>query len=213
MSISSNFSPTGASRPSRLHEALRALAARWSGGSPDQTEKTCSARISSPHSADVSRELVESLFTRESALRAGLADDGISDALATVCHLECHVVCAGGGLAAHASWLSDRFRHVRCWTSVCSATNFVVAPRKPSPRFLLVDHDVVSARADVVSDLIQFRRHEPLTPVILASRWFRRHEFSRLRSAIADVSLALPVSGETMEQAIVQAVANCDRHH
>lgn len=218
MSISSNISPNGASRSSRLREALHALAARWSGRSPDRTgpigrPHISNLHISNPHSVDVSRELADLLFARESALREGPADHDAGDELAAVCHLECHVVGVGGGLGTHMEWLSDRFRRVRCWTSICNATNFVVAPRKPSPRFLLVDHDVVSAHADVVSDLIQFRRHEPLTPVVLASQWFRRHEFSRLRSAIADVSLALPVSGETMEQAIVQAVANCKHHH
>ena len=75
---------------------------------------------------------------------------------------------------------------------------------------VVVDLDV-GELDEVIEEISQIRELHPAVPLVLASRFFSRDDFSLSRLTVADVSLRMPLRMSALDLAVVIAIENNER--
>ncbi|ATX64539.1 hypothetical protein [Roseinatronobacter bogoriensis] len=88
-----------------------------------------------------------------------------------------------------------------------AAKRAIIEPES-AESLLVLDIDTLGSVAQSIEELIELRRISPETPVVIGSASFARHDFSMVRSVIADASVRLPCDCVSVALAIESAVGN-----
>lgn len=143
----------------------------------------------------------------EEPARPAAAEEDLLD-LSDLIGYEVHVLGDTGRSLLSAATVAERAaRSLTVDDNVRRGLNRV-GRKTPAPTLCLVDIDGTENLAEAVDVLAAFRRSHPDVAVVVASREFKRNDYSHERFVIADASLRLPASPASVALGMRAAIAN-----